>query len=57
MRIEINACRFAVNKLINKGSQGYMCWNEDDTDFSEISWNEVLKWLDGLEEFYEPGDK
>lgn len=49
MRIEINACRFLVNKMIDKGSHGYICWNEDDTCYSEILWNEVLKWLDSLE--------
>lgn len=57
MRIEINACRFAINNLMNKGSQGYILWDKENNHYHEVSWYEVLKWLDGLEQFYDPGNK
>ena len=57
MRIEINACRFAINNLMNKGSEGFISWDKENNHFQEISWYAVLKWLDGLEQFYDLGNK
>lgn len=52
MRIEINACRFLV-KMAARESQGYVCMYGKNNSYIQITWDEVLKWLDRLEEFYE----
>ena len=57
MMIKIEACRCAIKNLMDRGSHGYSYWDAENNYFHRISWDAVLKWLDGLEEFYEPGDK
>ena len=53
----VNACRYAVEKLVEKGSVGYcLTKNVVNLDGSieekivECSWNDVLVWLYSLAE-------
>ena len=43
-KIYLQACLYAITKLIGKGSFRYS-WKDDDGKWNSISWNEVMDWI------------
>lgn len=44
--LKIKACQFAICKLVNEGSLGFVSWDAEEKTFADIKWNDVLEWLD-----------
>jgi len=43
-KIYFNACLYAIDKLVKKGSCRYS-WKDNNGKWNSISWNEVLHWI------------
>lgn len=53
-KIYFNACLYAIDKLVKKGSCRYS-WKDNNGKWNSISWNEVLHWI--LEKLNAESDK